>query len=122
MMDAPFSVDAVREIVTDVRRLNAKSWPNHEAIDCHEESSEDERCDALGEIANMPIGIVRARVPEPTSTSLPVVCPGRNLQSRLQNVNKVHETEWVCEVTPVAISVWKAPHLTMRFNRLKEGS
>ena len=118
MMDAPFSVDAVRAFVTDVLCLNAKSWPNHEAIDCHEESTEDERYDALGEIGNMPIGIVRARVPEPTVTSLPVVGPGRNLQSRLQKVTKVHETEWVCEVTPVASSGWKAPHPSTRFNRL----
>lgn len=118
MMDAPPIVDAVREIVTDVLRLNAKSWPNHEAIDCHEESSEDERYDALGEIANMPIGILRARVAEPTITSLPVVGPGGNLQSRLQNVTKVNEIEWVCEVTPVASSVWKAPHPTTRFNCL----
>ena len=63
--------------------------------------------DALGELANMAGGNIKALMPEPSTLSLPIVSAGSRNQVGFPNAAPLVETFFVSEGLPICVTVWQ---------------
>jgi chemotaxis protein CheX len=68
--------------------------------------SEDEICDALGELTNMVGGNIKSLLPAPSRLSIPTVAQGEHYTVRVPGASLVDAVTLVCSAGPVHITVW----------------
>jgi chemotaxis protein CheX len=68
--------------------------------------SDDEICDALGELTNMVGGNIKSLLPAPSKLSIPTVAQGEAYTVRVPGASLVDAATLVCAVGPVHITVW----------------
>lgn len=68
--------------------------------------SEDEVCDALGELVNMIGGNIKSLLPAPSHLSLPSVTDGDDYRVRVPGATVVLDVTLECRAQPLKIVVW----------------
>jgi chemotaxis protein CheX len=69
--------------------------------------SDDEVCDALGELTNMVGGNIKSLLPAPSKLSIPSVAGGASYTVRVPGAVLLERVALVCAAGPLLISVWK---------------
>ncbi len=73
------------------------------------EVTDDDVCDAVGELTNMVGGNIKSLLPEPSTLSLPVVAFGRNPTLKVVGGKVIMQTHFVSDDHPITVTVWQRP-------------